>query len=171
MFSVGLELRLKGQRIIPTNDEGQATEDVDINDLPVDGYRRYETLECLSDVKYRGRVPNAYWEYTDKSLAEYSSTDPNTDVHRVDDIRCKGDKCESSNIGWHSTLGIYRKGRSYYFVLRLGRSDENAKEGFFTCIFGESERVTVKICECYLSHYYLTHWLYTEVERGGAHNT
>ena len=142
-------MRLKGQKNIPINQYGQATETVDITDLPVGGCRRYDTLECLSDVPYRGRLPNACWNYSD----------PNTfEDHQVDDIRCKGNDCKSPSIGWQSTLGIYRKGRSYYFVVRLGRSNENAEEGVFTC-FVEGDKVTVEICECNLWYCYLTHWL------------
>ena len=135
-LGLGLELRLKGQKIIPTNDYGQATEEVDINDLPVGGCRRYDTLECLSDVPYRGRVEKAYWKYTDEYLVD----------HKIDDIRCKGNDCWK--FGWQSTMGIYRKGKRYYSVLRLGRRFENATVGLFTCHFEGCPAVSVDIGEC-----------------------
>ena len=113
-------MRLKGKEIIPDGGE------VDITDLPVGGYRRYGTLECLSDVPYRGRVEKAYWVYTDQNTLN---------VYRVDNIRCKDDECKTPYIGWQSELGVYRKGKAYYGVVRLGRRSENAAEGLFTCYF------------------------------------
>ena len=103
---------------------------MNITDLPVGGCRRYESLECLSDVPYRGRVDKAYWVYTDPiTLNEI----------RVDDIRCKVHrKCESSDIGWWSARDIYRKGKSYFGVLSLGRAFEEAAVGVFTCHYEES---------------------------------
>ena len=118
--------------IIPNNGE------LNINDLPVGGYRRNETLECLSDVPYRGRVPKAYWKYTDNTFED----------HKVDDIRCKGDKCKSPYIGWQSAMGIYKKGDRYYHVLRLGRRFENASKGLFTCYFEGCLPVSIEIGEC-----------------------
>ena len=129
---------MKGKEIIP------GIEEVEITDIPVGGYRRYDTLECLSDVPYRGRVENAYWVYTDPNTLEY---------HVVDDIRCKDDddhKC--GKFGWQSTLGIYKKGKEYYSVVRLGRRNENAARGVFTCHFeGESVSVYVGECEVFIS--------------------
>ena len=111
-----------------------------ITELPVGGYRRYETLECLSDVPYRGRVEKAYWKYTDDTLVD----------HKVDDIRCKTTGgCKSPKIGWQSTKGIYKKGNSYFGVVRLGRNATNPIVGLFTCYFeGDSDidpRITVEI--------------------------
>ena len=122
---------MKDKDIIPENGE------VNINDLPVGGYRRYETLECLSDVPYRGRMEKAYWKYTD---------DRDHKDHKVDDIRCK-DECKSPDIGWRSTLGIYKNKTEYYGVVRLGRHNEAAAAGVFTCHFeGDSDGpVSVKI--------------------------
>ena len=112
-----------------------------IDNLPVGGYRRYDTLECLSDVPYRGRVEKAYWKYTDLDTCE---------EHVIDDIRCKGDKCKSPDIGWQSTLGIYKEGKRYYNVLRLGRRFETATAGWFTCYFKEDSNspVSAAIGEC-----------------------
>ena len=112
--------------------------EVNITDLPVGGCRRYDTLECLSDVPYQGKVEKAYWNYTDKTLVD----------HKVDDIHCKNDddhKCWE--FGWQSTLGIYKKGKKYYGVVRLGRRFKNATAGYFTCHFeGDSgPSVSVKI--------------------------
>ena len=132
LLPLGLTLRLKGEDIIPKDGE------VNINDLPVGGCRRYDSLECLSDVPYQGRMEVAYWKYTD----------PNTlEDHLVDDIRCKDDECESPDIGWQSSKGIYRKGSSYFGVVRLGRTKGNADLGHFTCYFeGDSEgQVSVNI--------------------------
>ena len=144
LLPLGLTLRLKGKEIIPNNGE------VDITDLPVGGCRRYDTLECLSDVPYRGRLENAYWEYTN----------PKTGEKRVDTIRCKGDECKSPYIGWQSSRGIYRKGRRYYGVVRLGRKFKNATAGYFTCHFkGDSgPSVSVNIFSEYIHEFmsYLT---------------
>ena len=73
-------------------------------------------------------------------------TDPITlNEIRVDDIRCKvRRKCESSDIGWWSARGIYRKGKSYFGVLRLGRAFEEAAVGVFTCHY-EGSAVSVNI--------------------------
>ena len=132
--SIDLTLRLKGKEIIPENGE------VEIGDLPVGGCSSYDTLECLSEVKYRGRVEKTYWNYTDPNTFKDS---------RVDDIRCKDDECKSPDIGWQSNLGIYRKGKAYYGVVRLGRSSENAAEGLFTCRFEEETPVSLNIVgEC-----------------------
>ena len=93
------------------------------SDLPVGGCRRYDTLECLSDVPYRGRLENAYWVYTDPNTCE---------DYPVDDMRCENnDDHECWKYGWQSTLGIYKKGKKYYNVLRLGRRFENATSGLF----------------------------------------
>ena len=136
LLPLGLTLRLKGKDIIPKDGE------VNIIDLPVGGCRRYETLECLSDVPYRGRVEKAYWKYTD----------PDTLVeHKIDDIRCKTtDRCKKSEIGWQSSKGIYKNkmDKKYYGVVRLGRTKENAEVGIFTCYFegdSDDERVSVNI--------------------------
>ena len=107
-----------------------------ITDLPEGGCRRYDTLECLSDVPYRGRVEKAYWNYTDPNTGE---------EHLVDDIRCKSDECESPDIGWQSSRGIYRKGKSYYNVVRLGRKFKNAAVGEFTCHFEEDSEPSVSV--------------------------
>ena len=104
---------------------------MNITDLPVGRCRRYESLECLSDVPYQGRMEKAYWKYTDPiTLMEY----------KVDDIRCKvRPKCKSPDIGWWSIKGIYKKGKRYYNVLKLGRVSEEAAVGLFTChIEGDS---------------------------------
>ena len=131
-LGLDLTLRLKGKEIIPEDGE------VVITDLPVGGCRRYDSLECLSDVQYRGRVENAYWEYTD----------PYTLItQRVDTIRCKDDECNSTDIGWWSARGIYKKGKKYYGVVRLGRHFENARWGLLTCVF-EEKTVSVTIGEC-----------------------
>ena len=130
---------MKGKENIPDNGE------VEITDLPIGGCRRYDTIECLSDVPYRGRVEKAYWEYTDPNdLDKY---------YKVDDIRCEDDddhKCWE--LGWQSTLGIYKKGKEYYSVVRLGRRNETAASGVFTCHFeGESVSVYVGECEVFIS--------------------
>ena len=123
-FIVGVTLRLKDKKIIPNNGE------VNITDLPVGGCRGYDSLECLSDVKYQGRidVENTYWIYFD----------PITRIeYEIDDVRLK--VRESPDIGWRSARGIYRKGISYYNVLRLGRVSEKPAVGLFTChIEGDS---------------------------------
>ena len=110
-----------------------------ITDLPVGGCRRYDTLECLSDVKYRGRDEKAYWVYTD----------PNTfKTVRVDSIHCKtADRCKNPEIGWQSSKGIYKNGSGYFAVVRLGRNAINPAVGFFTChVEGDSNSpVTVEI--------------------------
>ena len=131
LLPTGLTLRLNGKKIIPKDGE------VHITDLPVGGCRRYDTLECLSDVPYRGRVEKAYWKYTDLDLKD----------REVDDIRCKGKDCWK--FGWHSNLGIYKKGKKYFGVVRLGRRFENATTGIFTCHFeGDSDSpVSVNISE------------------------
>ena len=102
---------------------------MNITDLPVGECRRYETLECRSDVPYQGRVNElkAYWEYTDpRSLLN----------HEVDDIRCKiMGRCKNPEIGWQSSKGIYRDGNSYFWAVRLGRTKENAQLRNFTCHF------------------------------------
>ena len=128
-------MRLKGdpKEIIPNNGN------VSLTDLPVGGCRRYDSLECLSDVPYRGRLAKAYWVYTDPNTSEN---------HVVDDIRCKDDECKSPDIGWQSSRGIYRKGKQYYNVVRLSRR-LNATMGLFTCYFeGDSNSVSVNIGEC-----------------------
>ena len=134
-FILGLTLRLKNKEIIPANGE------VVINDFPVGGCRSYDSLECLSDVPYRGRMEEAYWKYAD----------PNNFLldHRVDDIHCKGDECKSPYSGWQSSRGIYRKGKRYYNALILGRKFENATETLFTCHFeGDSDSpISVSIGE------------------------
>ena len=123
-------MRLKDNVIIPNNGE------VEVAGLPVGGCRRYDTLECLSDVPYQGRVEKAYWVYTDNTLED----------HEVDDIRCEGNECWK--FGWQSTMGIYKKGNRYYNVLRLGRRFENATIGSFTCHFEGCPSVSVNIGEC-----------------------
>ena len=116
-----------------------------ITDLPVGGCRRYETLECLSDVPYRERVEKAYWEYNDlDTLKDH--------VIEVDDIRCNTtDRCKNPEIGWQSSKGIYRNkmDKKYYGVVRLGKTKENAELGHFTCYFeGDSDGpVSVNIVE------------------------
>ena len=108
-----------------------------ITDLPVGGCRRYESLECLSDVPYRGRMEVAYWKYTDGITLK---------DHKVDDIHCKDDECKSPYIGWQSSKGIYRKGTRYYGVVRLGRKFENATtEGLFTCHFEGDSNTPVSV--------------------------
>ena len=141
---VGLTLRLKGKEIIQKNG------DVNINDLPVGGCRRYETLECLSDVPYRGGVENAYWKYTDlDSLVD----------HKIDDIHCEDSEDHKCwQFGWQSNLGIYKKGKKYYGVVRLGRQNETATMGHFTCHFeGDTvdDQVSVNIIgECEVKYIY-----------------
>ena len=139
LYYLGLTLRLKGKEIIPNNGE------VNIATLPVGGCRPFDSLECLSDVPYRGIVEEAYWVYTD----------PNTlEDHVVDDTHCNGDECKSPDIGWQSNMGIYKKGKRYYNVVRLYRKAENAVEGVFTCyIEGDSNSpvsVTIILSECNL---------------------
>ena len=115
--------------------------EVDITDLPVGGCRRYDTLECLSDVSYRGKVEKAYWEYTDPHTLEN---------HLVDDIHCEDDECKSPYIGWQSSKGIYKKGKQYYNTVRLGRRFKNATEilpAVFTCYFEGHTPVSVNIGE------------------------
>ena len=97
---------------------------MEITDLPVGGCRRYDSLECLSEVPYRGKVEEAYWVYTDLDTCE---------DHVVNDSRCEGDECWK--FGWQSTLGIYKKDEKYYSVVRLGRQNETAAGGVFTCHF------------------------------------
>ena len=139
---LGLTLRLNGREIIPRNGE------VNINDLPVGGSGRYDTLECLSEVPYRGRIGVAYWKYTDPdTLAD----------HKVDDINCEGDECKSPHIGWQSTLGIYRNGSSYYGVVRLGRRFENATEGLFTCHYEGDRYTPVSVNIIYISSEFYCH--------------
>ena len=101
------------------------------------GCRRYETIECLSDMSYQGIFEKAYWVYTDED-------------HLVDNIRCKDDECKNPDIGWQSSRGIYRKGKRYYNAVRLGRTKKNAAVGKFTCHFeGESPvSVNIMIGEC-----------------------
>ena len=122
--------------MIPNNGE------VVITDLPVGGCRRYDSLECLSHVEYQGRVLKAYWKYTNTtSLQEFL----------VEDFRCQFRRnCKSPGIGWLSARGIYRKGKSYYNVLRLGRVSEKAAVGLFTCNFEEDNEdpVSVNIVPC-----------------------
>ena len=124
---------MKGKTIIPKDGE------VSITELPVGGCSRYDSLECLSDVPYRGRVEKAYWMYTDPYTP--------TITQRVDTIRCKDDECTSTDIGWWSARGIYKKGKGYYGVVRLGRRFENARWGLLTCVF-EEKNVSVTIGEC-----------------------
>ena len=129
-FILGLTLKLNGKKIIPNNGE------VNITEFPVGGCRRYDTLECRSDVPYRGRMEVAYWKWTDDTLKD----------HKVDHINCKGDKCESPYIGWWSTNGIYRKGKRFYGMIRLGRKFENTTLGLFTCHFeGDRKDTTVSV--------------------------
>lgn len=108
-----------------------------ITDISVGDCRRYNTLECRSDVPYQGRVEKAYWKFTDDTLVD----------HVVDDIHCRDDECESPDIGWESSKGIYRNGNSYFGAVRLGRTKANAEVGLFTCHFeGDSkEPVSVSI--------------------------
>ena len=115
---------------------------MNITDLPVGGCRRYDSIECRSKVPYRGRLEKAYWVYTDLTTGEKS---------RVDDIRCEArDRCKSTDIGWQSSRGIYRKGRRYYNALRLSRRSKCATGGEFTCHFNDDSNspVTVNIGEC-----------------------
>ena len=149
LLPLGLTLRLKGKETIPDNGE------VVIDDLPVGGCRRYDTLECLSDVKYQGAVEKAYWKYTDTTLKDYL----------VEDIHCKGDECKNPDIafGWQSSRGIYRNGSSYYGVVRLGRTKENAEKGVFTCYFEEDSNSPVSvniIVECEVKIIMITSRLY-----------
>ena len=130
---------MKGKEVIPHNGV------VNINDLPVGGSGRRDTLECLSDVPYRGRVVTAYWVYTDDTLED----------HMVDDIHCKGDKCENPDIGWQSSLGIYRNGRRYYGLVRLIRRFENATLGLFTCHYEGDNNISVSIDNSIASEFYL----------------
>ena len=141
MCLLGLTMKLNGKEIIPNNGE------VNIADLPVGGCRRYDTLECLSDVPYQGKVENAFWEYTDPDTLKY---------HVVDDIRCEGKDCWK--FGWHSNLGIYKKGQKYYGVVRLGRRNETATLGHFTCRFEEDSKspVSVNIGECEVNTYIIS---------------
>ena len=120
---------------------------MNITDLPVlnDGCRgyAYNSLECLSDVKYQGlgrvNVENAYWMYTNLI---------NGKKYKIDDVRCRN--CKSPDIGWKSARGIYRNGKSYYNVLRLGRVSEEAEGGLFTCHIKEDSDspVSVNITAC-----------------------
>ena len=122
--------------MIPNNGE------VVITDLPVGGYRRYDTIECLSEMKYQGRGVKAYWNYTNTTSLK---------VHKVDDFRCKfGRNRKTPYIGWWSARGIYIKGQSYFNVLRLGRVSENATVGLFTCNFEDDkyDPVSVNIVAC-----------------------
>ena len=122
--------------MIPNNGE------VVITDLPVRGCRRYDTIECLSEMKYRGRVEKAYWNYTNTTSLK---------VYKVDDFRCKFRRnCQTPYIGWWSASGIYRKGKSYFNVLRLGRVTKNATVGLFTCNFEDDkyDPVSVNIVAC-----------------------
>ena len=130
LLTAGLEFRLKG-RVDISNDE-----EVNIATLPEGGCRRYDTLECLSDVPYRGRVEKAYWVYTDPFTEK---------TYDVPSIRCRGNTCNHA-LGWQSSMGIYRKGRKYFGVVRLGRTKEQPAEGNFTCYF-DGDSSTVK-CEC-----------------------
>ena len=133
-FILGLTVRLNDKKIIPKNGE------IVITDLPVGGCRRYDSLECLSDVPYRGRMEKAYWKYTDPDTLE---------AHEVDDVNCKDDECKSPYIGWQSSENIYKKGKRYYGAIRLGRKFTNATLGHFTCHFeGDSDTpVSVNIGE------------------------
>ena len=128
---LGLTLRLKGKKVIPDSGE------VNINELPPGGCRRYDTLECLSDVPYRGRKEKAYWKYTDTiTLTE----------NMVDDIRCKlYSKCKSPDIGWWSTRAIYRKGKDYFNSLRLGMASNKAEVGLFTCHIEGDDKTPVSV--------------------------
>ena len=88
LLTVGLNFRSKGREMIPKNGE------MNITDLPVGGCRRYDTLECLSDVPYRGRLKKAYWVYTDPFT---------NDTCRVPSIRCKGNECNHTlggRVAW-----------------------------------------------------------------------
>ena len=114
---------------------------MNLNDLPVGGYRRYNTLECLSDVKYRGRVEKAYWVYNNPYFETLNSS-------LVDSIHCnKTGGCQNPDIGWQSNRGIYRSknDKTYYGVVRLGRSRENAMEGSFTCVFEGDSNTPVSV--------------------------
>ena len=124
-------MRLNGKRIIPNNEE------VVVTDLPVGGCRRFDTLECLSDVPFRGRMEVVYWKWTDDTLKD----------HKVDNINCKGDECESPYIGWWSKNGIYKnkKEKRYYGAVRLGRRFENATLGLFTCHFERDSDTPVSV--------------------------
>ena len=135
LLTVGLEFRLKGRVVIKKGEE------VNIANLPEGGCRRYDTLECLSDVKYRGRLEKAYWVYTDPFT---------NDKCRIPSIRCKGDKCNHA-LGWQSSMGIYRKGRKYFGVVRLGRIKKHRypAEGNFTCYFEGDRDFSASVkCEC-----------------------
>ena len=115
--------------------------EVVITDLPVHGCRRHNTVECLSDVIYRGRVEKLYWTYTNTtSLQEFL----------VDDFRCHHD-CKTPYIGWWSVRGIYRKGKFYFNALKLGRVTKNATVGLFTCHLevenGDPVSVNLVACE------------------------
>ena len=98
---------------------------MNITDIPVGGCRRYETLECRSNVPYQAVLRTAYWVYTSNTLED----------HHVDDIRCNmtTNRCRNSDIGWWSRKGIYKKGKRYYGLVRLGKRFENATVGRFTC--------------------------------------
>ena len=119
---------------------------MNINDLPIGGRRRYDTLECLSDVPYQGRKEAAYWMYTDDTLVD----------HMVDDIHCKSYKCNSPYIGWQSSKGIYRNGSSSFGVVRLGRRFENAALGLFTCHYEGDSNSPVSVSIIHIaSEFYL----------------
>lgn len=113
----------------------------DIKDkyYPVGGCRRYNTLECLSDVKYRGRVENAYWAYVC----------PHSDEEcRLDGT---GGECEcNQDVGWHSYMGIYKNGTKYYGTVRLGRTSARALEGTFKCYFEDDSNTPVSVVLKYL---------------------
>ena len=113
--------------------------EVNINDLPKSGCRRYKSLECRSDVPYQGIIDHekAYWVYTDRiTLKDYM----------VDDIRCKvRHKCQRSDIGWRSARGLYRNGKRYLNVLRLGRVSDEAKVGLFTCHIEEDSNSPISV--------------------------
>ena len=143
---LGLTLRLKGKEFIPENGE------VVITDLPVGGSRRYDSLECLSNVPDRGRMEEAYWEYADPDNFALD--------HRVDNIHCKGDECKSPDIGWWSSKGTYRKGKRYYGVVILGRRFENATVGLFTCHYegDSSSPVSVSIIASEFYHHSRLIW-------------
>ena len=108
-----------------------------INDkhFPIGGFRFYNTLECRSDVKYRGRVENAHWAYVDPVTKEEQRLD------------CEGAECEElqKTIGWRSYSSIYKNGTTYYGTVRLGRTSEKAVDGTFKCYFKDDSNSPVSV--------------------------
>ena len=46
-------------------------------------------------------------------------------------------------------MGIYRKGRKYYGVVRLGKTKKQPAEGNFTCYFEGDRDFSASVeCEC-----------------------